>query len=1009
MACRIPLFQQIFRLYNPSFPYGQQPGASRQETDTRILLRLNSIKHILGTVSFTLVLLFPASAIDAQEIPTSRWWYPAGTIGATGRNDVATDAQSADDLVVKWRSTRLQGAQDLLIGAIATPGDSRAQNVVGLHPSTDTIYLLDQNGFLTSSFKATRFEGSGSDAIRLTGLMNDAAPSAEIFGRPNLIGVGLERMVTGTALGVDRAYGLLLRADGTVRTRVGLTVEDAARLLTYSNSDNRFVTVNPIAAYRHPTADSVEIVALLSQDRFVENSSGGVSDTLLNSLRLYAVSTTDPTNYISHKGEPFRIAPATYRAQPAIRFIEGNNLHVFSLATSSYNFNDTFRSPLPGARSWSGEAATMHLRHPLGSVNISGISEHPASNVRASGSMMADLIVDRQVGPITRSLRFAYDVREERMDSGPRILLTDADQVTGPGRIFETGRVAYDGFETVIANLDGIGAGAPEKDPLLVNNPGPELVVSRHIAFTEDSIHVLVYRLNEKVPIDEVALGSFTGERMRGRIGAAGDLVSDPDGREELVLVRGSSVSVLQLKPYSNKEAHRPFNPDLADPFETVATFDLDGDVRDVAIADLEGDGNNDLLVSTTEGTYLIGKLVERPFTFTTEPRNMTLCPNDTLHYAWRKNSIGGGDRSGVQVYVIGPDEGDVVQIQNQVLVGDTLLRKPVSALNLREDGEYRLVVSDGVYAWLTDTSASFHYRVPQIGALTFGDVDGREVPIDTLLIDTIEVRCIDDLRLQSSQDGLEWNDVTGDNGGVTQIVGEERASVEAFVRCGTGDLCSANSQGRRYFRVVSSLDSSLALSVIVRNEPLPLFLTPDDTSTSRTRSLTWRRSEINCSLLRASLSNQEGQMADLGTIDPLSESFRFRVPDEFVGEVRLCVECVDDQACHATGFSFEVPRIDKTAYVAPNPYTPHGGNNEQLMSVVYSTSARATVSIRIIDQSHSLVRYLVEGEEREPGRHRDLWNGLGDEGQSLANGTYFCVIEVSTGDVLLLPFILKM
>ena len=43
---------------------------------------------------------------------------------------------------------------------------------------------------------------------------------------------------------------------------------------------------------------------------------------------------------------------------------------------------------------------------------------------------------------------------------------------------------------------------------------------------------------------------------------------------------------------------------------------------------------------------------------------------------------------------------------------------------------------------------------------------------------------------------------------------------------------------------------------------------------------------------------------------------------------------------------------------------------------------------------SGGLVRALIAGEPRTPGRHEVIWNGRDDAGRQVASGTYFYRLE---------------
>jgi len=83
--------------------------------------------------------------------------------------------------------------------------------------------------------------------------------------------------------------------------------------------------------------------------------------------------------------------------------------------------------------------------------------------------------------------------------------------------------------------------------------------------------------------------------------------------------------------------------------------------------------------------------------------------------------------------------------------------------------------------------------------------------------------------------------------------------------------------------------------------------------------------------------------------------------------------------------------------YAAPSPFAPSQG---QRCRFVYSLSEDARVTIEIYDFASRRVRTLVDGVDRAGGNnHGENWDGLNDDGQTVANGVYFFRVETDDGD----------
>lgn len=89
------------------------------------------------------------------------------------------------------------------------------------------------------------------------------------------------------------------------------------------------------------------------------------------------------------------------------------------------------------------------------------------------------------------------------------------------------------------------------------------------------------------------------------------------------------------------------------------------------------------------------------------------------------------------------------------------------------------------------------------------------------------------------------------------------------------------------------------------------------------------------------------------------------------------------------------VPDSTALAYAAPNPFAP----SRETTTIVFSLSQDAAVSVAIYDFASGLVRNLAADASFAGGvDHRILWDGRDQDGQLVANGTYFYRIALNTG-----------
>lgn len=84
------------------------------------------------------------------------------------------------------------------------------------------------------------------------------------------------------------------------------------------------------------------------------------------------------------------------------------------------------------------------------------------------------------------------------------------------------------------------------------------------------------------------------------------------------------------------------------------------------------------------------------------------------------------------------------------------------------------------------------------------------------------------------------------------------------------------------------------------------------------------------------------------------------------------------------------------SVYFYPNPYDPDAESGR----MSFSLSRSGEVTVKIYDATSSLVCTLVEGESRATRTElSEAWDGTNEDGETVANGVYFYVIESTGGE----------
>jgi hypothetical protein len=94
-------------------------------------------------------------------------------------------------------------------------------------------------------------------------------------------------------------------------------------------------------------------------------------------------------------------------------------------------------------------------------------------------------------------------------------------------------------------------------------------------------------------------------------------------------------------------------------------------------------------------------------------------------------------------------------------------------------------------------------------------------------------------------------------------------------------------------------------------------------------------------------------------------------------------------------------PGAEGGTYATPVPFSPTFSRSTGGLRLHYLPPVDGNVTIKIYDFSNNLVRTLLDDEHREGGRQydeTDIWDGRNGDGDFVATGTYFYIIEYANG-----------
>lgn len=906
---------------------------------------------------------------------------PAGTRQSLGRDTTSDESE----LTVKWKTSDLRESETILVGALAFSAAS--QQIVGA--VGDTLVILNADGTLRTR-RDYRPLFPGDVRLILGGLFDPSNGGPFTSGKPRFIGVGIERQTTGP---VDSLWAFLADTNGNPIKQIKI----APPLAT--TDDNRTVSVVPVASYQVSGREPV-ILAMVSQARFAP--SGG--DTLANGLYRFEIG----GHSLFEAGkllERYPIAPDPYAAHPALVYDPATSLHYIMPSTSTYTFappvtaTPTATPPVNGAPTSTDRAASIDLVDSGGRLlNIETLwlptpPDPPIS--AASRSYAATLYNSPSAGG--NYFRIITLDHADPAPGSPSILMKSA--FSGGSEefgSFSDTAIRNVGWRIVTADLDGdvTNSGLPERQQY-PNNFLDEIVAARQRNDDADVAgnHLEVFRWNER---DGNILTRFASQRFDGRLLAAGDLVRDPFDRQELVIAAGDSVSILQFLPYKDPE----FGSLNEKFFRTVRTFHVGAPVRSVAIADIDGDLGNDLVVVTGRATWAFG--VRAPGVFgPPRPSRPAICRGDSVTLQWNRRTGGGGE--GIDVVLMGPRGDSTIVRARPSQPGPDSIRISTGTL---AEGAYRFRIVDLSAPEITDTSSAFSISAPEITGL-FPRVS--EARFGDRVIVQGEVECVRQVALQISLGEAPFatpdgSDVRLDD---TTVVAAFDLLCSAELRCGAVDRIPLRIR-------LTTPDGLIVSDTVTLTVPLPqrdIALEPGDTSRSRDRQVTFTPGDFSCREISVQISENGATWRRLPSATRDSGRYALSIPDELSGEIRLrlCCESGDDASCEFAAARLEVSRLADGDYIAPNPFDPTAGETAGRARIVYTLVKGGSVTISVYDASRTLVRRLVDGQDQQAGRHIARWDGMSGEGRIASNGAYICLIESSLGDRIVLPlYVLK-
>ncbi len=959
------------------------------------------------------ILLFSYYSVLAQNFLSSPsyWLFPEGNPEATRFQAIKSQPQDLTRFTIKWRTNAIAGNVVPLVGNIID--DAKIDNSFPFAPNEivsvvgGKIVVVDTKGF------PHKLNNSNIPFIKNIGFLFDTLSSTFYPNPTSTLVLGLETIEFENpkdTLAYTYIAGFDSRSDS-----VALIKRIVVDLRKYK--PNIFASLRPFFGKR------------IGNDFFLFSSANMFYPTVAssnpptapffrgfslfpNSTQVYTYPMPDITDNQSFR---ITVGPEISFMQPSLTSFGSNHLVVFpTFSTPSLDVN--IPSPISIERTNAGKNYLLcysilsnQVRYTFPPLELTTILDANGRRpqirplfVNLNNSATRDSLYIL-VAEEYRGTDSSFGTAHLHLFDASGAPITFANDPISPSFIGEQNHI----WSIAVGNVDGDATNSWL--PYFPNNPGKEIVAtfsspSRTVA--NNKLIILRYYNGNPIPKPsppETYLFPFDTIctfKINGWVAAVNDIDGDQNGKDEIVLVDGNKVKILRLRDYES------FEFKTGKPFDTLYVREFPNEVIfKVEIVDLDGDGANDLVVTTNNYTYFIGKplpkLIEVVNPKFVDYTPIEFCAGDSVQVTLFSKLK---SENKIRLRFV-PMVNNQYDFSNSFVIKDSIpVDKEIKTLSFFVDknffGKTGIIYLENSSdsSSIFDSTAILHFNFPQV--IWDSTNNSRVFVFDDVRVN-FGTLCSDSVELQYSIDKQNW---------ISIAKSLASNSIQPFffqLPClPIFDCLNYPQEGEVNLRLLLVRKSIIDSSSIypIRLKPKGFVITFDTSTTlCCTKYFSWSPL-LGCDTIAVFLSTDFGNtFAKLSEIETLAGKFKWEqqlnLPDTLL--FRFC--CND--GCYSTDTTLFIQKPQIINTVAPNPFNPF----TEFTEISYKLNNDADVSIKILDQNNRLVYELTKNVPKKANvSYCERWDGKMWNGSIVSAGLYYISLELSDGYKEIFPIFVK-